>query len=100
MPGVRLGMQINLEPSALKLLIKLLDMAGDEFSNHGCNDFHLLRDGGLTAGEAEELKSRLQAEFSGEEAAAFDHDMQSDWFLYAGFQKIFEKALVAAESSH
>jgi hypothetical protein len=90
--GVRLGMQINLEPSDLKVLIKLLGMAGDEFSNHGCNDFHLLKDGGLAPGEAEAMKTRMQVEFPGEEEA-FDRDIQYDWLLMRRFQRVFENAL-------
>jgi hypothetical protein len=92
-------MQIKLEPSDLKVLIKILDMAGDQFANHGSNDFHLLRDGGLTPGEAEEMKSRMQVEFPGEEEG-FDNDVQYDWLLMRRFQKLFENALATAESSH
>lgn len=89
-------MQINLEPSDLKVLIQLLDMAGDQFANHGCNDFHLLKDGGLTPGEAEEMKSRMQAEFPGEEEG-FDSDCQYDWLLMRRFQKLFENVLKSVQ---
>jgi hypothetical protein len=87
-------MPIDLTPADLKVLIVLLDRAGDEFSNHGCNDFNLLRDGGLTPGEAEELKSRMQVEFPGEEEA-FDRDFQYDWLLFRRYEKLFKRALEA-----
>lgn len=86
-------MHIDLTPAELKLLIVLLDRAGDEFGNHGCNDFSLLRDGELTPGEAEEMKSRLQAGLCTEEAQVFDNDVQYDWALLRYFQGVFERAL-------
>lgn len=85
-------MQIDLTPADLKLLVVLLDRAGAEFSNHGCNDFHLLRDGGLAPGEAEELKTKMQVEFPGEEEP-FDNDSQYDWLLFRRYEKLFQKAL-------
>lgn len=96
--GVPVGMNIDLTTADLKLLIVLLDKAGDEFCHHGCNDFHLLKDGGLTPGEAEELKSRMQAEFPGEEDA-FDNDCQYDWLLFRRYEKVFKKAVAFSESS-
>jgi len=92
-------MHIDLTPADLKLLIVLLDSAGDEFSNHGCNDFHLLRDGGLTPREAEEMKSRMQAEFAGEQVEAFDRDNQYDWLLFRRYVKLFTRALEAAKAA-
>jgi len=89
-------MQIDLEPSDLKVLIVLLDRAGDEFANHGCNDFHLLRDAGLAPGEAEELKTRMQVEMPAD-AEVFDHDCQYDWLLFRRFQHLFEKALKSVQ---
>jgi len=40
-------------PAERKLASKMLDMASDEFSNHGCNDFDLVTDGGMTVKEAD-----------------------------------------------
>ena len=40
-------------PVEKKLASKLLDMASEKFSNHGCNDFDLVTEGGLTAEEAD-----------------------------------------------
>lgn len=89
-------MNIDLTPADLKLLVLLLDKAGDEFARHGCNDFDLVKDGGLTPGEAEELKSRMQVEFPGEEEG-FDHDVQLDWLLFRRYEKIFKKAHDSAQ---
>lgn len=89
-------MQIDLEPSDLKVLIVLLKLAGDEFGNHGCNDFDLVRNGGLAPGEAEELKTRMQVEMPAD-AEAFDHHVQYDWLLFRRFQHLFEKALKSVQ---
>jgi hypothetical protein len=43
----------------LKLLVKLLDMSIHEFSNHGCNDFDLVKDGGLTEKQAYKIQQSL-----------------------------------------
>lgn len=37
----------ELSPAEKKLMRKLMELASEEFSRHGCNDFHLVRDGGL-----------------------------------------------------
>lgn len=42
-----------------KLAAKLLDMAAEEFGNHGCNDFDLVRDGELTVEQAKEVQEAL-----------------------------------------
>ncbi len=38
-----------------KLAAKLLHMAAESFGRHGCNDFDLVRDGGLTKEEASQI---------------------------------------------
>lgn len=38
-----------------KLTSKLLKQAADEFSNHSCNDFDLIKDGDLTEKEVEKV---------------------------------------------
>lgn len=40
-------------PAERKLASKFLEMASEMFGNHGCNDFDLVTDGGMTAEEAE-----------------------------------------------
>jgi hypothetical protein len=47
-------------PSA-KLLAYLLELAGDKFSNHGCNDFDFRDVPGLTDAEAKEFKKKYDA---------------------------------------
>ena len=42
-----------------KLVAKLMEMAADEFDNHSCNDFDLIREGGLTKKEAKEVQKAL-----------------------------------------
>jgi hypothetical protein len=37
----------ELTPTERRLASTLLDMAADKFSNHGCNDFHFIKDGGV-----------------------------------------------------
>ena len=37
----------ELTPTEKHLASALLSIAADKFSNHGCNDFHLIRDGGV-----------------------------------------------------
>ena len=91
--GVSVEMNLDLIPADLKVLIALLHKAGDEFGNHGCNDFHLVKDAGLTPGEAEALKSRMQAGASGDEARAYDRDYQYDWLLFRRYEQVFKAAL-------
>ncbi len=46
---------MTLQPRELKLAAKLLKLASDQFSNHGCNDFDLVIEAGLTPEEAYEV---------------------------------------------
>jgi hypothetical protein len=89
-------MQIDLTPADLKILVVLLDRAGDEFARHGCNDFDLLKDGGLTPGEAEEMKTRLQVESPDPDEGQYDRDNQYDWLLFRRYEAVFQKALEKA----
>ena len=63
-----------------KLVAKMLTLASAEFSNHGCNDFHLLRDGGLTALEAAEVREALVRDGAVESVFG---DCTQDWLLMA-----------------
>lgn len=38
-----------------KLAAKMLELASDEFSSHGCNDFDLVKDGDMTREEADQF---------------------------------------------
>ncbi len=46
---------MTLKPHELKLAAKLLELAADQFSNHGCNDFDLVQEAGLTLEQAYEV---------------------------------------------
>lgn len=61
-----------------KLAAKLLKLAGDEFANHSCNDFDLVRNGGLTKAEAKELAVKIQ-EWDGNNDEGYYADL--DWLL-------------------
>lgn len=86
--------EIKLTVPEAKILAVLLDMAGDQFGSHGCNDFHLIKDGGLSPGEAQELIAQLQVNHPGEEDG-FDREQQYDWMLLGHFLKVVRKQLDA-----
>ena len=44
-----------------RLAARLLQMAADEFSNHGRSDFDLVADGGMMAKEADDFRKRYHA---------------------------------------
>lgn len=50
------GKKQAMTPAQIKIARILLERAADEFSNHGCNDFDLIRDGKLTKEEAKEIQ--------------------------------------------
>jgi len=68
-----------------KLIAKLLTMASEEFSNHGCNDFHLLRDGGLTEAEAAEVQLALVRDGVADEPSSGAYTC--DWMLMTWLAK-------------
>ncbi len=43
------------KPHELKLARKLLELASEQFGNHGCNDFDLVENAGLTLEQAYEV---------------------------------------------
>jgi hypothetical protein len=49
---------MNLTPAEMRLIGRLLDMAADEFSNHGCND--MLWPADFPAEERAELVRRME----------------------------------------
>lgn len=48
-------------PLEKRLAVKLLRKAADQFGNHGCNDYHLVKDGGFTPEESFELRKAMTA---------------------------------------
>lgn len=89
-------MYINFSAADLKLLTVLLDRAGNEFSNHGCNDFHLIKDAGLTGEEVPALVAKMRETFPGDEID--EKVYQMDWLLFAFFEKRCRDALAERES--
>jgi hypothetical protein len=66
------------------LIANLLEMASNEFSNHGCNDYRLK---GWTKEECRELDRKMH-EWNGdpeEHCLDEDHSIQMDWCLMAYF---------------
>lgn len=48
-------------PLEKKLVARLLSMASDVFSEHGCNDFDLVGDAGLTPDESLSIQQALHS---------------------------------------
>lgn len=48
-------------PAEKKLAGKFLHEAAEEFGNHGCNDFDLVKDGKMTAKEADAFQKAFHA---------------------------------------
>jgi len=48
-------------PAEKRFAARLLRMAADEFGNHGSNDFDLVADGGMMAGEVDDFRRRFHA---------------------------------------
>lgn len=68
------------------LVVKLLDMASDEFSNHGCNDFDLREQSDLTTEEMVNF-DKAWHEWNGdpEEHEPERAHFQTDWALMRYF---------------
>jgi len=66
---------MKLDNTDKKVLVALLRMASDQFSNHGCNDFDA-REHGLTEDEIQALRQKL-----GEWDPSFDEESKSPYFL-------------------
>ena len=66
-------------PIEKKLASLLLNLAADEFSNHGCNDFNLIKEGGLTAEEVRKVQEALFEDGISDEI--YDSEYSMDWML-------------------
>lgn len=71
-----------------KLISILLNLAADEFGKHGCNDFNLIKDGGLTKEEAKEIFDKLNKEMYDEPRNESVYTF--DWLLMRWFAKKFD----------
>lgn len=76
-------------PIERKLTARLLYRAADEFSNHGCNDFDLVRDGELTPEEAKEFM-RLTNEGLKPSDDGYVHYPMDWWLMDKMARKILE----------
>lgn len=66
----------------IKLAAMMLNMAADEFANHGCNDFDLVKDGGLTEAQAKEFKANAERwAGDGEDEPIDDGPLTGDWIV-------------------
>lgn len=67
-----------------KLVAALLRRASEEFSNHGCNDFDVCREAGLSPEDADALWKKL-AEWDDPDFAESDGAIHYDWVLMSYF---------------
>jgi hypothetical protein len=76
-----------------KLLIKILDLAQSEFANHGCNDFDLIANGGLTPEEAKEFQLSLVNDNIIDTDDFLDSEYTMDWLIMAWLKNRIKKEL-------
>lgn len=85
---------LELTQAEVKIFTVLLDRATDEMGNHGCNDFSLSRDGGLTADECLVLDGTLRKVFPRDMLEQPDQqDNVPDYFLLALLKRKIESLL-------
>jgi hypothetical protein len=82
----------QLSDDEARILAKLLKQAGDEFSNHGCNDFNVERELALPEARAMELAHSLRLSMVEHRVADPDYAEDGgvylmDWMLYCLFEK-------------
>jgi hypothetical protein len=80
-----------LTPAECRLAAALLNLAADEFSNHGCNDFRLRSDGGLDDEEARVVVADLNASMHPLDAARPDADCLQDSMLMRHLAKKLDR---------
>ena len=84
--------RLELSDNEAKILVNLLTMAGDEFSNHGCNDFLVARELGLdeeTAKRVGQELTRAMVENGSADSEQLSNSGANlyDWQLYHHFAK-------------
>lgn len=81
-------MKLELTLAEVKIFSILLNRAGDEMGNNGCNDFSLTRDGGLSEEECSDIDAQLRKTFPNDMQERPDQeDNISDYFLLALLEK-------------
>lgn len=89
---------LQLTDTEARLLARLLDMAGDTYANHGCNDFDLRRELKLSPADAQKVAQELRASMR-ETKCCEEEDLGStspyflDWLLMRHFQARVEALL-------
>lgn len=77
-------MDPQLTSSEARLVAALLRRAVETFSNHGCNDFDVCREAGLSPSEADALWKKL-GEWDDPELAESEGAIHYDWILMSYF---------------
>jgi hypothetical protein len=86
---------IELTHAEAKVFLVLLEQAKQEFSNHGCNEFHVVRDANLPEKAAGEVRDRMaQAGVIELEQVEVGGPYLQDWLLFAYLQEKVRRALV------
>jgi hypothetical protein len=90
---------MDLSRTERKLAAILLDMAADEFGNHGCNDFKALAHG-LTPGEVQEIHTLLEQWDPEHEVRTDDYFMDCILMGYLAARMRAEKSTSDQECQH
>ena len=85
----------DLTPDLARLAANLLRLAGNDFGNHGCNDFDLTKIPGFETSEARAALDLAKHTWNGdpeEHDAEGDHRFGYDWCLMMFLADVIEKA--------
>ncbi len=80
------------ESTLLKLTTKLLRLAGDQFGNHGCNDFDL-EEHGFTEEERLEISKAIQDSCGDDERPVEASKYEMDWLLMYAVADVLESRI-------
>jgi hypothetical protein len=86
---------MQLTPTEQRLIQILLNKAADEFGNHGCNDFDVVSEAGLTNADSDKLWQAL-ADWDAKELAenVGKSTIHYDWLLMRYFAEKIGKGNV------
>ncbi len=89
--------QINLSEDEARILTKLLKIAGEEFSNHGCNDFNVGRELGVSQERAIEIAHTMHEKMIDlgvdEEGTRRESPYLLDSMLFSYFEVLFRERI-------
>jgi hypothetical protein len=85
---------INVEMTEAEaaVFIAMLERASEEFSNHGCNDFHLVQDAGLKPKDVSPFLKRMVESGTLDDEADVKGPYTMDWIILSHLQTLIEKA--------